>query len=80
MLANVFSTDTKPFTATWFSATGTVVYSQPYNSFWALAVDEGNNPHRTVRAARPADGDLSLAVLRAAADGSSCAARSFALR
>jgi hypothetical protein len=42
-LANVFGTDTKSFTATWFSATNTVVHSQPYTSFWALAVDEGNS-------------------------------------
>jgi hypothetical protein len=43
MLANVFGTDTKSFTATWYSASSTVVHSQPYNSFWALAVDEGNS-------------------------------------
>lgn len=43
MLANVFGTDTKSFTATWYSATSTVVHSQPYNSFWSLAVDEGNS-------------------------------------
>lgn len=43
MLANVFGTDAKSFTATWYSTSSTIVHSQQYNSFWALAVDEGNS-------------------------------------
>ena len=42
-LANVFGTDAKSFTATWYSATSAVVHSQAYNSFWALAEDEANS-------------------------------------
>lgn len=43
MLANVFGTDAKSFTATWLTATGAVVHSQLYHSFWALAVDAANS-------------------------------------
>ncbi len=46
MLANVFHTDAKSFTATWYkddSAAPTVVHSQAYNSFSALAQEEGNS-------------------------------------
>jgi hypothetical protein len=45
MLANVFGTDAKSFTATWYTA-GTppaVVHSEPYTSFWALGQDEGSS-------------------------------------
>jgi len=45
MLANVFGTDAKSFTATWYTADSppAVVHSQPYNSFWALGQDEGSS-------------------------------------
>jgi hypothetical protein len=51
MLRNVFKTDNKPFTATWYASnivtppatTPPVVHSQAYNSFWALAQNEGNS-------------------------------------
>jgi hypothetical protein len=45
MLANVFGTDAKIYAATWYtSATPpVVVHSQPYESFWALAQDEGSS-------------------------------------
>jgi hypothetical protein len=46
MLANVFHTDAKSFTVTWYkddSAAPAVVHSQAYNSFWALAQEEGNS-------------------------------------
>jgi hypothetical protein len=46
MLRNVFGTDNKSFTATWYKpapATTEVLYSEAYNSFWALAVNEGNS-------------------------------------
>ena len=51
MLRNVFGTDAKPFTATWYASntvtppatTPPVVYSEAYNSFWALAINEGNS-------------------------------------
>lgn len=51
MLRNVFKTDNKPFTATWYTSntvtppatTPPVIYSEAYNSFWALAQNEGNS-------------------------------------
>jgi hypothetical protein len=46
MLANVFRTDEKSFTATWYrddSAAPPVVHSQAYNSFWTLAQEEGDS-------------------------------------
>jgi hypothetical protein len=51
MLANVFNTDAKSFTATWYASdavtppatTPPVVHSQAYNSFAALAQEEGNS-------------------------------------
>ena len=51
MLRNVFGADNKPFTATWYASntvtppatTPPVVYSEAYNSFWALAINEGNS-------------------------------------
>jgi hypothetical protein len=51
MLRNVFKTDNKPFTATWYASntvtppatTPPVVYSEAYTSFWALAQNEGNS-------------------------------------
>lgn len=43
MLANVFGTDSKSFTARWFAADGSQVYAIPYNSFWALGADEGSS-------------------------------------
>jgi hypothetical protein len=43
MLANVFGSDAKPFQVTWYSASSEVVHSQPYDSFWAAAMDEGDS-------------------------------------
>jgi hypothetical protein len=43
MLANVLGNDTQSFTATWYTATGTVVFAQPYTSLSALAMDEANS-------------------------------------
>jgi hypothetical protein len=51
MLRNVFKTDNKPFTATWYlnntvtppATTPPVVHSEAYSSFWALAQNEGNS-------------------------------------
>jgi hypothetical protein len=51
MLRNVFKTDDKPFTATWYASntvtppatTPPVVHSEAYNSFWALAQNEGDS-------------------------------------
>jgi hypothetical protein len=45
MLANVFHTDAQSFTATWYTGGSppAVVHSQPYQSFWALAQDEGDS-------------------------------------
>jgi hypothetical protein len=45
MLANVFGGDAQSFTATWYTGASlpAVVHSQPYQSLWALAVDEGNS-------------------------------------
>jgi hypothetical protein len=45
MLANVFGTDAKSFSATWYTgaAPPAVVHSEPYSSFWALARDEGSS-------------------------------------
>jgi hypothetical protein len=50
MLANVFGTDAKTFTAAWYqnetvtppATTPPVVHSQAYNSFWTLAQEEGD--------------------------------------
>ena len=45
MLANVFGDDAQSFTATWFSSAtpATVVHAEPYDSFWAMALDEGDS-------------------------------------
>jgi hypothetical protein len=43
MLAHVLASDAQSFTATWSTATGAVVFAQPYTSLWALAVDEANS-------------------------------------
>ncbi len=43
MLAHVLGSDAQSFTATWSTATGAVVFAQPYSSLWALAVDEANS-------------------------------------
>jgi hypothetical protein len=51
MLANVFNTDAKSFTATWYASdtvtppatTPPVVHTQAYNSFRALAQEEGDS-------------------------------------
>jgi PAP2 superfamily len=43
MLAHVLGSDAQSFTATWYTATGAVVFAQPYTSLWALAVDEANS-------------------------------------
>lgn len=46
MLANVFGTDSKPYTAVWYkdnSAAPPVVFKEDFTSFKALAVHEGNS-------------------------------------
>jgi hypothetical protein len=43
MLAHVLGSDAQSFTATWYTATGAVVFAQPYTSLWALAVDEAHS-------------------------------------
>lgn len=43
MLGNVFGTDAKSFTATWYSAAATVVHAEAYNSFWALAMNSADS-------------------------------------
>lgn len=43
MLAHVLRSDAQSFTATWYTASGDVVFAQPYTSLWALAVDEANS-------------------------------------
>jgi hypothetical protein len=43
MLAHVLGSDPQSFTATWYAATGAVVFAQPYTSLGALAVDEANS-------------------------------------
>jgi hypothetical protein len=45
MLANVFHSDDQAFTATWYTGASppAVVHSQPYQSFSALAEDQGNS-------------------------------------
>jgi len=43
MLAHVLGSDAQSVTATWYTATGAVVFAQPYTSLWALAVDEANS-------------------------------------
>lgn len=41
MLANVVGTDARTFKATWFAADNSVVHSEQYNSFFALAHNQG---------------------------------------
>jgi hypothetical protein len=45
MLANVLRSDSIPFHATWYLSNDapTVVHSEPYDSFWAFAVDAANS-------------------------------------
>ena len=43
MLANVLGNDTQTFTATWYAATGAVVWAEPYTSLWKLGDDEANS-------------------------------------
>jgi hypothetical protein len=43
MLAHVLGSDAQSVTATWYTATGAVVFAQPYTSLWALAVDEADS-------------------------------------
>lgn len=43
MLANVLGNDAQSFTATWYSATNTVVGTLPYTSLWKLGDDEANS-------------------------------------
>jgi hypothetical protein len=43
MLANVLGSDAQSFTATWYSSTGTVVWSEPYTSLWKLGDDQANS-------------------------------------
>ena len=43
MLAHVLGSDVQSFTATWYTATGAVVFAQHYSSLWAIAVDEANS-------------------------------------
>lgn len=44
-LGNVFGTDGKSFTATWYSNASppAVVYAKPYSSFWAMGHDTGSS-------------------------------------
>ncbi len=44
-LVNVFGTDSKSFTATWYTGDSppVVVYAEPYDSFWAMAHDTGSS-------------------------------------
>ena len=42
-LAHVLRSDAQSFTVTWYTATGEVVFAQPYTSLSALAVDEANS-------------------------------------
>jgi hypothetical protein len=44
-LGNVFGTDNKPFTATWYSNASppAVVYAKPYTSFWDMGHDTGSS-------------------------------------
>ncbi|HEY2400316.1 MAG TPA: vanadium-dependent haloperoxidase [Steroidobacteraceae bacterium] len=43
MLAHVLGSDAQSFTATWYTATGSVVFAQPYTGLWALADDEAHS-------------------------------------
>ena len=43
MLANVLGNDAQKFTATWYTATGTVVWAQPYTSLWKMGDDQANS-------------------------------------
>jgi hypothetical protein len=43
MVAHVLGSDAQSFTVTWYTATGAVVFAQPYTSLWALAMDEANS-------------------------------------
>jgi hypothetical protein len=43
MLAHVLRSDAQSFTVTWYTATGEVVFAQPYTSLSALAIDEANS-------------------------------------
>jgi hypothetical protein len=43
MLANILGSDAQTFTATWYSATNTVVAALPFTSLWALGDDEANS-------------------------------------
>jgi len=43
MVAHVLGSDAQSFTVTWYTATGDVVFAQPYTSLSALAVDEANS-------------------------------------
>jgi hypothetical protein len=45
MMANVFGTDNKPFTARWFTGgdSPALVYAIPYNNFWGLGQDQGSS-------------------------------------
>ena len=43
MLANVLGADAQSFTATWYTATGDVVYAQPYTSLGQLGRDEAHS-------------------------------------
>jgi hypothetical protein len=43
MLANVLGADAQTFTATWYTATGDVVYAQPYTSLGQLGRDEAHS-------------------------------------
>jgi hypothetical protein len=43
MLANVLGSDAQTFTATWYLADDTVVFSQPYRSLFQLGNDEAHS-------------------------------------
>jgi hypothetical protein len=43
MLANVLGSDAQTFTATWYRADDTIVFSQPYTSLFQLGNDEAHS-------------------------------------
>jgi hypothetical protein len=45
MLANVFGDDAQSFTATWYTGASppAVVHAEPYESLWAMALDQADS-------------------------------------
>jgi len=43
MLANLLGNDAQTYSATWYSAAGTPLHTQPYTSLWQLGDDEANS-------------------------------------